>query len=236
MPGFEPSATGTTDRQAPPIEQPPHGSALRRSIVLRLRRIGPSSPDQLSAALGVGRTAVIQQLRALESAQLVVRRTVRHGVGRPRHVYDVTPDAQELFPTNYDGLATGILSAIGSIGGDALVDEVLAARRRQIGARVRGRFDERLPPSATLIDKVVELARFQDELGYLCEAGIDGDGQVRLREHNCAIYRVAANEPAACRAELALFRDVLGVDVVRESHIVAGDRCCTYRVVAPAEA
>ena len=28
----------------------------------------------------------------------------RHGVGRPRHLYDVTPDAQDLFPADYDGL------------------------------------------------------------------------------------------------------------------------------------
>ena len=59
------------------------------------------------------------------------------------------------------------------------------------------------------------------------------DGALRLREHNCAIYRVASTQPAACAAELALFRDVLGTEVVRESHIAAGDRCCTYRIGSP---
>ena len=33
-----------------------------------------------------------------------------HGVGRPRHLYDITADAQDLFPSNYDGLATGLLA------------------------------------------------------------------------------------------------------------------------------
>jgi predicted ArsR family transcriptional regulator len=27
-----------------------------------------------------------------------------------------------------------------------------------------------------------------------------------------------------------MFADVLGADVVRESHIMAGDRCCSYRI------
>ena len=33
-----------------------------------------------------------------------------------------------------------------------------------------------------------------------------------------------------CRAELDLFRRVLGADVTREQHIASGDRCCEYRI------
>src|SRR3954471_21607970 len=99
-------------------------SGLRRDIVMQLRMDGPSSPDQLADRLGASRTGVLQQLRALESARLVARQTVRHGVGRPRHLYDVTADAQDLFPSNYDGLATGLLEAIGAVGGEDLIEEV----------------------------------------------------------------------------------------------------------------
>ena len=84
-------------------------SNLRRDLLLRLRIDGPSSPDQLATRLGASRTGVLQQLRALETAKLVSRQTVRHGVGRPRHLYDVTSDAQDLFPNNYDGLAAGLI-------------------------------------------------------------------------------------------------------------------------------
>ena len=85
--------------------------ALRRAILVHLRRTGPSAPDAIAAALGASRSGVAQQLRALDTAGLVTRTAVRHGVGRPRHLYDVTPDAQDLFPSNYDGLATGLLAA-----------------------------------------------------------------------------------------------------------------------------
>ena len=60
----------------------------------------------------------------------------------------------------------------------------------------------------------------------------DGDG-LRLVEHNCAVLDVAMSIPAACQAELELFQEVLGADVVRERHIAAGDRCCTYLVSRP---
>jgi predicted ArsR family transcriptional regulator len=204
--------------------------ALRREIIVKLRRDGPASPDQLAAAIGASRTGVLQQLRALEATNFVSRQTVRHGVGRPRHLYDVTPDAQELFPSNYDALAAGLLAAIGAVGGDQLVEQVFQARRRQIGERVRRDLDDRVGPDAPLVERVRALAVLQDEQGYLADAQIDPDGTVRLREHNCAILDVARGEVAACKAELELFREVLGADVVRETHIASGDRCCSYRV------
>ncbi len=129
-------------------------SSLRRAILLRLRHDGSSSPDQLAVRLGASRTGVLQQLRALEGARLVARQAVRHGVGRPRHLYDITPDAQELFPSNYDGLAAGLLEAIGAVGGDELVEEVFAARRRQIGDRIKRQLSERVRPDAPLSTRV----------------------------------------------------------------------------------
>jgi len=205
-------------------------SALRRDLLLRLRHDGPSAPEDLAAGLGASRTGVLQQLHALETAGLVSRRAIRHGVGRPRHVYDVTDAAQDLFPTNYDGLASGLLAAIRAIGGEALVDDVFEERRRRTSDRVRQRLAERLPVDAPLVDRARELAVIQDEQGYLAEAVIGADGVIRLVERNCAIHHVAADNAAACQAELDLFREVLGADVQRETHIAAGDRCCTYRI------
>ncbi|MEX1170482.1 MAG: transcriptional regulator [Chloroflexota bacterium] len=205
-------------------------SSLRRDLLLRLRIDGPSTPDQLATRLGASRTGVLQQLRALETAHLVSRQTVRHGVGRPRHLYDITPDAQDLFPANYDGLAAGLLAAIEAIGGDDLVEEVFSARRRQLSARVRDDLGERFTNGAPLLERVRELAVIQANNGYLASASVDSDGAIRLVEHNCAIYHVAAGSPAACAAELELFSELLGADVVREQHIASGDRCCTYLI------
>jgi predicted ArsR family transcriptional regulator len=208
----------------------PSASSLRRAILIHLRRFGPSSPDAVASAVEASRTGVLQQLHALEAAGLVSHAAEKHGVGRPRHVYDVTPEAQGLFPVDYGGFASGLLKAIEAVGGDDLVEQVFAARRRQIGDRVRRRMDERLPEDAPLADRVQVLADLQDEAGYLAEAARTDDGVLHLREHNCAIDRIARRTSAPCDAELALFRELLGPDVVRESHIASGDRCCSYVV------
>jgi len=205
-------------------------SSLRRAILVHLRQSGPSSLDSLSAALRASRTGILQQLHALETAGLVSHAAEKHGVGRPRHLYDVTAEAQGLFPADYGGFASGLLKAIEAVGGDDLVEQVFAARRRQIGDRIRRRVTEKLPAGAPLEDRVRLLAALQDEAGYLAEAVIDDDGPLRLKEHNCAIDKIARRTQAPCDAELALFRELLGPDVQRESHIASGDRCCTYVV------
>jgi predicted ArsR family transcriptional regulator len=211
-------------------------SSLRREILVQLRRDGASSPEQLAASLGASRTGVLQQLRSLEAAGLVDRRTVRHGVGRPRHLYDVTAAAQSMFPTNYEGLATGLLSAIEAVGGEELVADVFDARRQLIASQVRRRLADRLPADAPLQARARELAVIQDEQGYLSSAVVEPDGTLRIRQCNCAIYGIASVSTSPCEAEIALYREVLDAEVVRESHIASGDRSCTYRITERREA
>jgi predicted ArsR family transcriptional regulator len=142
----------------------------------------------------------------------------------------VTEAAQDLFPTGYDGLAAGLLEAVEQVGGEALLRQVLAARRGLLRDRIAGRIASRLPAGAPLADRVRELAVMQDEQGYLADAHPEPDGSVRLVEHNCAILRAAAGRPIACAEELELFADVLDARVVRTSHIPAGDRACAYHI------
>jgi len=226
-PQLSAAADPRSSSQPPAVSGP---SSLRRDLLLRLRVDGPSTPDQLAARLAASRPGVLQQLRALEAAHLVSRETIRHGVGRPRHLYDVTAEAQDLFPSNYEGLATGLLAAIEAVGGNDLLEQVFAARCRQLGTLVRETMVARVPADAPLLDRVRELAVIQTANGYLAGAVVQIDGTVRLQEHNCAIYHVAAGSPGACQTELELFSDVLGADVVREQHIASGDRCCSYRI------
>src|SRR5258705_2141085 len=129
-------------------------SSLRRDLLLRLRLDGPSSPDQLAERIGASRTGVLQQLRALEAAHLVSRQTVRHGVGRPRHLYDVTADAQDLFPSNYDGLAAGLLAAIEAVGGGGLLHQAFPPRRRPLAPPGPRQTADAAPPQAPPLEAV----------------------------------------------------------------------------------
>jgi predicted ArsR family transcriptional regulator len=221
-------------RTATPLVTPTPGpgasSTLRREVLYALRTGGPASPDQIADRVGASRTGVLQQLRTLESAGLVTRSLSRHGVGRPRHVYDLTPAAQDLFPANYGALAQSILTAVRSIGGEKLIRDVFEARRQQLKSRIGNRLAERLPAGASLWERVREVAIYEDETGYLGRATRDSDGTIWLCEHNCAISGVSGPYPIACEEELQLLEEVLGAKITRQCNIAAGDRSCTYRV------
>lgn len=239
----------------PPVNHRSSSSA-QQAVLIALRRIGPASPDALATAMGISRSAAVAHLRTLAAVGLVARDVERHGVGRPRHRYDLTAAAQTLLPSNYASLATDLLDALQVVADEAVVDAVFAQRRRRQAALIKGRFADRRLDDAPLQERVRELAIIQDEQGYLCDCAATGarrpddalaadglsagdplaDGRtagsdaMQMRQANCAIYEVATRHQQACDSELELYREVLGADVVREAHIASGDRTCTYRI------
>ena len=173
---------------------------LRRAILIHLRQAGPSSPDTVASALEASRTGVLQQLHALEAAGLVSHAAEKHGVGRPRHVYDVTADAQGLFPTDYGGFASGLVKAIEAVGGDDLVDAGLRraappdrrshpAPDGRAAARRREPHRPRASSSRSSRTRPATWPRRSSR----------DDGSLRLQEHNCAIDKIARRTQAALR-------------------------------------
>lgn len=204
--------------------------ATDRAILGLLCESGAVSPETVAGRLGLSRTGALLRLRELAGRGLVQRHAVRHGVGRPRHLYDVTPAGHASLPAAYDSLASTLLESIGAVGGEELLSSVLAARRRILAGRLGTHLAERLGPGAPLEARVRELAVLQDEAGYLCRAGLATDGVIELREHHCAILGVIDGSDAVCRAEAELFAEVLDARVTRVSHIPSGDRTCAFRV------
>jgi predicted ArsR family transcriptional regulator len=63
----------------------------------------------------------------------------------------------------------------------------------------------------------------------MAEWTTDGAG-VRIAEHNCAMHAVASRFPEVCQEEPEFLKQVLGREVERKSHIVAGCNACEYSV------
>ena len=219
----------TTDASQSPIAQLP---TTRRAILNLLKRNGPLDAAAVAGALGLTAAAVRLQLSRLEEDGLLTHSDeVPEGAGRgrPRHVYDLTPAAEALFPKRYGDLTTELLGYLGGPD-DARVDELFEQRRRR---RVAGA----LPRTADLPfdEQVAALTAILDEDGYLAEAERLPDGSWRITEHNCAILTVAHGFSQACSSELAFIRDALpGATVRRVAHLMDGAHVCAY-VVSPPE-
>lgn len=200
-------------------------STTRRAILLTIKKRGEARAEELASALGITPSAVRQHLTALVGEGLVGVREQRGSAGRPKHVYSVTAQAEDLFPKTYGELTCELLDYVDAEGPD-MVDRLFERRRQrrveQAKARLVGKtFDQR----------VGELARILDEDGYLADAEQDADGQWWIVEHNCAIMEVAFRYGQACSSEIGFLREVMpDARIDRVTHMASGEHHCAYLV------
>jgi predicted ArsR family transcriptional regulator len=207
------------------VTEPAPSPSTKRAVLELIKRNGPRTVAQLRQALDLSGVAVRRHLETLQSEGLVTQTTRALGRGRPAHLYALTDAGHDLFPRNYDQLASQLLEAVHCQLGEDGVERMFAHRQRILAERYAARTAGRDLP-----DLAGELAAIQDENGYMAECQPDGEERYLVREHNCAIAKVAGAHPSACRHELALFQQLAGpgIEVERVAHIQAGDLECAY--------
>jgi predicted ArsR family transcriptional regulator len=203
----------------------PSVSGIRHDILTCLKRRGPLPADELAEALGVSGVAVRQHLETLEAEGLVAATIERRRVGRPRHLFALTDAAADCFPDCYALLATSLLEQIVEQDGACKLTELLEGRRQRL-------LEQHLPllVGQDLESRVAALTCLQDQAGYMADMEPRGDGTYRLRQHHCALCRVAHAYPQICQKERELFSELLDADVSQEEHLLRGDRRCTFLI------
>lgn len=199
-------------------------------ILFQLKTRGPAETLAIAHALGVSRQAALQHLERLVADELVDHTDERRGVGRPRRVWALTDKAQARFPDTHAQLTLEMLDAVRAEFGDEGVERMILRREQ---ATARG-YAAAMADSDTLEARVARLAEIRTAEGYMASASPDPGGGFLLVENHCPICAAAAACQGFCRAELMVFRAVLGpgVEIERTDHILAGARRCAYRITA----
>ena len=203
------------------------GGKTRRAIVRLLKQQGAMDSAAMARRLKLTPMAVRQHLYELQTEKMVIAEERKVPLGRPAKHWQLTREADRLFPDAYAELSVALIGALGDAFGPAGVQKVLDSR----SAAQRTVYRARIPRSAPLAEKLRALARQRTEEGYMAEVRRDGAGFLFIENH-CPICAAATACQGFCATELDLFRDVLGpgVAVERGEHIVSGDRRCVYRV------
>lgn len=199
-------------------------SETRMRILQLLKMRANMTVGQLTDALHISQMGVRQHLTILEAEGLVEHHQEKQGRGRPPYVYQLTDQANSLFPTTYANFAVGLMHEVAKFNGPGFINKVFRGRMKaQLEAyqlRLKGK---------TLCERVKELARIRDEEGYMARFDENEDDYV-LIEHNCPIAVIAQEYPQVCEIETALFRQSLGAKVVRVEHLMQGSHRCCYRI------
>lgn len=201
-------------------------SSTRDQILHMLKVKGGLSVSEMASQLGITEMAVRRHLNTLERDNLIQSTLVRQAMGRPTHVYSLSPEADERFPRNYQDLALDFLTDIQETEGVDKIDQLFRRRENRLEQHYRSHMQ------GDLEERVAALAELQNERGYMVEWEKDENGTYVLREFNCPIAQIAQQFQQACNCELSLFRRVLDADVEQTSCMAKGGEHCVYEIRA----
>ena len=200
----------------------------RERIVELLRLQGPTTVESLCIALGISRTAVKSHLTGLRAEGLVRRRGLRPGVRRPSNVYELTPEADRLFPKIYDDFAA------------ALIDEIRRQRPDDLRAYLEHIADRWVARDLPRVSGLHGLERFERAKEVLGERGfmpvlVQMPDGYQLHEHNCPLMRLTADYPEVCNMVHRWLEALLGTELNRIRCLRLGDPFSAYRIPADSQ-
>jgi predicted ArsR family transcriptional regulator len=194
--------------------------STRGQIVTLLRRSGRTVED-LARALDLTDNGVRAHLAILERDGLVRQRgSVRRssGGGKPAYVYELTQEAEDLFPKAYEPAFRQLLDVLS----DQLGPEESEALLRSVGRRLAEENSTRADGAHARLELAVGVL---NELGGLAELEERDDGVV-IRGYSCPLARVTPDHPEVCRMAETLIAELAGVPVRERCDRGERPRCC----------
>jgi predicted ArsR family transcriptional regulator len=194
--------------------------STRGRVVSLLRRVG-LTVDELAKAVGLTNNGVRAHLATLERDGLVRQRgTVRpaSGGGKPAYVYELTPEAEALFPRAYEPVLGRLLDVLS----DELSPQESEALLGGVGRRMAG---ERGAPHGGVRARLEEAVAVLNELGGLAELE-DHEGGVIVGGYGCPLAAVTLEHPEPCRMVEAFIAELAGVPARERCERGVKPRCC----------
>jgi predicted ArsR family transcriptional regulator len=204
----------------------------RRYILDIIRRRGQATVDEIVQDLRALRSDAItsvtvrHHLSRLEDEHLIASSELRRKEtpGRPQHVYRLTAQAMDVFPTNYQRLISTMLSELKAQLPASGVNVILE------GVAERWASDASIPdvPMAERLRFVVD---YLNQQGYEATWEEAEDGYV-LRTSNCPYHAVAVGDASLCDMDMRLIASLLNAVPRRLTHMTDGDSTCSYLIAS----
>jgi predicted ArsR family transcriptional regulator len=194
--------------------------STRGRIVTLLRRSN-RTVEELARALDLTDNGVRAHLAVLERDGIVRQRgSVRRssGGGKPAYVYELTQEAEDLFPKAYEPTLRRLLDVLS----DQLGPEESEALLRSVGRRLA---EEHYTQADGVLARLEAAVEVLNELGGLAELE-ERDSTVVIRGYSCPLAGVTPDHPEVCRMAEALVAEVAHVPVRERCERGERPRCC----------
>ena len=201
-------------------------SSTAERLLHLLKTRGPQQAADVGAKLSMTAEAVRQQFTKLAAAGLVEAYSQVKGVGRPSQFWKLTLKGHQRFPDTHSELTVQLLDTVREAFGEQAIERLIDMREQKSCEW----YLQELRHAPDLQARVARLAQLRSSEGYMAEYEILEDGSLLFIENHCPICAAATSCQGFCRAELAVFEQVLQARVERVEHILQQARRCAYKI------
>jgi len=191
-----------------------------RGRVVGLLRGKSGTVTELAEKLGLTDNAVRAHLLSLERDGLVRQSGVRRGSRKPHFSYELTPEAERLFPKPYDALLNQLITTLKGRLPPSALEDVL----REVGRSLAGQHSSD--------DSPVDLEeRLLNALGVLKAIGGTPsvereEGKLTIRSGGCPLAAAVVEHPEVCELAESLVAELVGVPVRESCDRGESPKCC----------
>ena len=197
--------------------------STRGRLVILLRGT-TKTVNELAEELELTDNAVRAHLLSLERDGLIKQAGIQRGTRKPHFAYQLTQEAEHLFPKAYDALLNQLIAVLKDRLTPVALEEVLREVGRslanaQAASGTNGDLEVRIDRALLALESLGGAARLEKE-----------NGQFVIRSESCPLATAVAEHPEVCRLAETLLSEIVGVEV-REHCDRDGPPRCRFEVI-----
>lgn len=190
-----------------------------RGRIVALLRGTSRTVNDLAEQLGVTDNAVRAQLLSLERDGIVRQGASQRGYRKPSFAYELTADAERLFPKAYDALLNQLIAVLKDRLNAEELEEILRATGHSLGTpHATSRGVSNLEQSTRRVLKALEA------LGGSARIEHEAD-RLLITSRSCPFGAAVTEHPEVCRLAAAFVQEIAGAPVTEDCDRTETPRC-----------
>ena len=195
-----------------------------RGRLVSLLRGTRKTVNELAQDLDLTDNAVRAHLLSLERDGLIKQSGIQRGTRKPHFAYELTDEAEHLFPKAYDALLNQLIAVLKGRLTPLALEEVLREVGRslagaQAASQRNGEMDSRIDRAVAALEAIGGAARVKKENETLV-----------ICSESCPLAAAVTEHPEVCRLAETLLSEIIGVEV-REHCDRQGAPRCRFEVI-----
>ncbi len=193
-------------------------SSTRGRLVTVLRGTR-KTVNELAQNLDLTDNAVRAHLLSLERDGLIKQSGIQRGTRKPHFAYELTDEAEHLFPKAYDTLLNQLIAVLKGRLTPLALEEVLrevgrSLAKAQGAGQENGDIERRVGRSLAALETIGGAARVEKD-----------NEKLVICSDNCPLATAVSEHPEVCRLAETLLSEIIGVDVQERCDREGPPRC-----------